>query len=113
NSKASFNSSMAYRGIKFARRLMPGSLRKASSEPLRHVILQNRSGLRTSLLGPLLFASVPTHSDVTDDVADAVDPLAIPGSQAIASRTNRLDVTSHGVDVTRLNSCAARLSKEG
>jgi hypothetical protein len=34
NSKVSFNSSMACRRTKFARRLMTGSPRKASSEPL-------------------------------------------------------------------------------
>jgi hypothetical protein len=35
---------------------MPGSLRKASSEPLRHVTLKKHSGLRTILLGPFLLA---------------------------------------------------------
>src|SRR5262249_9872480 len=43
----------------------------------------------------------------TNDDADAVGPLAIRGSQTIASRTNRLDVTNHGVDVTRSHTCAA------
>ena len=37
---------------------MPGLPRKASNEPLRHVTLQNGSGLRTNLLGPFLFGSL-------------------------------------------------------
>ena len=31
---------------------------RASSEPLRHVTLKKRNGLRTSLLGPFLFGSL-------------------------------------------------------
>src|SRR5262249_26303021 len=68
-----------------------------------HPALLIYSGLRTSLLGPFLFVSAPSRSDVTND---AVDPLAIPRSRPIASRTNRLAVTKYGVDVTRLTSCA-------
>jgi hypothetical protein len=37
---------------------MPGLPRKASSQPLRHVTLKKRNGLRTSLLGPFLFSSL-------------------------------------------------------
>ena len=47
--------------------------------------------------GQFLFVSMPLHSDVTNDVADAVGPPAIPGSQAIASRTNRVAVASVNV----------------
>ena len=37
---------------------MPGLPRKASSETLRHVILQNGRGLRTGPLGPFLLPIV-------------------------------------------------------